>query len=539
MHKFISNYLKGVSTSTVVLPSGTIVTDESTGKLYVHDGATSGGVQIAGFTPENTLTWASNTTWDLAVNPTAIVTLTNTTTITIVNGVNGRTYYLSVVQDPSVGGWIPTISGATLIGTQLWQTATSAVTSIELKVSNGVRYFSILGGLYTTISDPPNPIYTSPTGGTINYGFGITNIFKPASSFSGVNVAWGSRMISQGTAGMSGSAHTVGGLAWNTIQETSGTLALAIGGENKVQIDNAGVTVTTLIASENQVANIVSGATVSQLTLTRSHVVDLNGTMTTVYGHDTLMDNNHSAVSVFASYAFSPPTANNAAISYAVGLYMPSWGTIPGSGSITSKYFFLNSDSTAISQTAAPILSASGQELAGGGAAYVTGRYVYGWKPSGVNTGYGLTSGLALFAPLSVQARTTFTKIGCHVTVAVASTNVQFAIYKFVNGVPSGSPIYSSGNVSVAATGDVFSTGQTISLEAGIYGAAVNVSAAGVSISFSQDTGSIQFFGSTTLTGGETTVYSSMTFGTWTSSPTLSYAATYGAAYVPLIAVAK
>jgi hypothetical protein len=48
MHKFISNYLKGVTISTVVLPSGTIITDEATGKLYVHDGVTSGGIQLAG-----------------------------------------------------------------------------------------------------------------------------------------------------------------------------------------------------------------------------------------------------------------------------------------------------------------------------------------------------------------------------------------------------------------------------------------------------------------------------------------------------------
>jgi hypothetical protein len=48
MHKFISNYLKGVSVSTVVLPAGTIVTDETNGNLYIHDGVTPGGVQLAG-----------------------------------------------------------------------------------------------------------------------------------------------------------------------------------------------------------------------------------------------------------------------------------------------------------------------------------------------------------------------------------------------------------------------------------------------------------------------------------------------------------
>jgi hypothetical protein len=46
MHKFISNYLKGVVISTVTLPSGTIITDETTGKLYVHDGVTAGGIQL-------------------------------------------------------------------------------------------------------------------------------------------------------------------------------------------------------------------------------------------------------------------------------------------------------------------------------------------------------------------------------------------------------------------------------------------------------------------------------------------------------------
>jgi hypothetical protein len=53
MHKFVSNYLKGVTISTIVLPAGTVVTDETNGKLYVHDGITPGGVQLTGATGGN------------------------------------------------------------------------------------------------------------------------------------------------------------------------------------------------------------------------------------------------------------------------------------------------------------------------------------------------------------------------------------------------------------------------------------------------------------------------------------------------------
>jgi len=88
VHKFISNYIKSAY-SSVTFPAGTIVTDESTGKLYIHDGVTAGGIQLGGSTGGGGSTGPTGPTG--STGPTGPTGSTGSTGLTGATGPTGPT----------------------------------------------------------------------------------------------------------------------------------------------------------------------------------------------------------------------------------------------------------------------------------------------------------------------------------------------------------------------------------------------------------------------------------------------------------------
>lgn len=92
---------------------------------------------------EATLTFSATLAWVMDTNPVGIVTLTNNTTITASTGQNGHSYRLAVKQD-ATGGRTVTLSGVTLLGAAVWNTAANAVNVITVDMVGGTRYAGIM-----------------------------------------------------------------------------------------------------------------------------------------------------------------------------------------------------------------------------------------------------------------------------------------------------------------------------------------------------------------------------------------------------------
>jgi hypothetical protein len=141
MHKFVSNYLKGVTVTSVTLPSGTVVTDESTGKLYVHDGVTAGGTRIGGSASQFTLQWTGG----------SVVT-------------NG-TYYYSISAP---------YSGLIVSATYLTSASTSFVANVQIGGT------SVTGLSAVTVSNTTAATTTATAANSFTAGQAITLVITSA-----------------------------------------------------------------------------------------------------------------------------------------------------------------------------------------------------------------------------------------------------------------------------------------------------------------------------------------------------------------------
>jgi len=95
-----------------------------------------------------------------------------------------------------------------------------------------------------------------------------------------------------------------------------------------------------------------------------------------------------------------------------------------------------------------------------------------------VSNGSAVTANRIYYAPMEMRSRRTISDLGVRITTAVASSNVRLAIYanNAATGRPTGTPLAETGSISSAATGAVSAdiTGANVTLDAGIYWAAMN-----------------------------------------------------------------
>jgi hypothetical protein len=141
---------------------------------------------------------------------------------------------------------------------------------------------------------------------------------------------------------------------------------------------------------------------------------------------------------------------------------------------------------------------------------YVAARYYSCYCSTDV-AAKALSSGRIYYVPFIVRATTTFTKIGCNLTVGATGWNLLMAVFgsnPANPGVPSGTPIANSGNISTTTTGEKEGT-INITLQPGIYWLAIQCSSA-ITVTgedIAGKTTSVAMLGSSSGATGEATHY--------------------------------
>jgi hypothetical protein len=191
---------------------------------------------------------------------------------------------------------------------------------------------------------------SSQTGGGIYTPSSAMCSYFPSAPWTTIWPCFAGIMTYTGTAASSVLGHVIGSLGWLKLNGT-GMVPLGIGHEGKIEVNNSGQVVTNLIPSENQLTDIVAGATVSNLYLNNSHIVDMHAAVPTVIANTLAIDNIHGNIALAIPHFCPSPTALNATIALYICNYMPAFA-FGGIGAITTKYFMLNSEPTAISSLA-------------------------------------------------------------------------------------------------------------------------------------------------------------------------------------------
>lgn len=376
-------------------------------------------------------------------------------------------------------GCVYTHSGTSLARGTLEESSTgSAISFTSAAIVTGTATAAWGNGIQTVI-----PVNGSQING---YTDAITVPLTSVTYTGSVFVGRDTLMTVTGTTGKtSGVGHFIG-LQSGVVMNQSGTVTndLVIGQEAQVQVPGAGITNT----------------------LTALHVTHLK---------------NHAGATVLLTGYRNAYAAgdNTGSITISVDYYAENWTGLAGAPAL--RYSLKNDDPNKPLFSAGRILKDNLQEVAPAiGAGYVSGRFYSGSMSSGSLAPAALSAGVAYFAPLRVQRRIALSEIGCTVTTLALTSDIQLAIYPINDGV-LGTPLYTSGSISSATTGDK-TANPAITLEAGNYVVGVNSSGA-PQINWAAEYGLTQYFGATTSTGGETTPFAVLSFGTW-GTPSLSFA---------------
>jgi len=122
---------------------------------------------------------------------------------------------------------------------------------------------------------------------------------------------------------------------------------------------------------------------------------------------------------------------------------------------------------------------------------YVSGRG-YNFSAMGPNiaiAGSSSNSANTLYlAPVLIHQDVTLSTIGIAVTGGAASSNIRFGIYRTVNLLPTGTPVYESASISNASSSAKSETGLSVSLKRGYhyFGYVTDISGASFNIISSQ-----------------------------------------------------
>jgi len=113
---------------------------------------------------------------------------------------------------------------------------------------------------------------------------------------------------------------------------------------------------------------------------------------------------------------------------------------------------------------------------------YASGRY-HALYPGGalpLASGIAVTAGSLYLAPVFIDRDTTMSELYCTITTTQASQNCQIGLYACdrTSLMPTGAPIYNSGNLSTAVAAAVGATGLSLYLQRGWYWAGGMASAA-------------------------------------------------------------
>lgn len=364
-------------------------------------------------------------------------------------------------------------------------------------------------------------------------GTGFTYTYNPTSAWSGVTGSFLAKTLMQGSADGIGSAHVLGGIFLLEIQNTGGTIGLAMGGEHRCQIDGPGVSVTNLTASEHLMGDIAAGSTVGLVSLSNNHIGDVNGTVTIgIAGNLLSIDNISADVPFVVANAVLQPSNLNGNITTFANLYMANLGTVPGTGSIVNRYFALNLDPLGVTQTAGTIVAASGREVVSPPHPGIgSGRFYFGVAPQQPLTTEALIAGVAIVSPIFIPHRQTFGRLGFEITTAATGTNIQVAIYAVSAGLASGAPKFFSANHSGGSVGAIEETGLSISLEGGLYWLCILSDGAATVRAFTDYAAAAGFGYDTSNTTANTnpailtTINPGTPSASWSASPTTIYGA--------------
>lgn len=122
---------------------------------------------------------------------------------------------------------------------------------------------------------------------------------------------------------------------------------------------------------------------------------------------------------------------------------------------------------------------------------YVSGRG-YNFSAMGPNITLGAAPGNAAntlyLAPVLIHQDVTLSTIGIVVTAGAASSNIRFGLYRALNGLPTGTPVYESASINNAAATNKSETGLSVALKRGYhyFGYVTDISGAGFSVITSQ-----------------------------------------------------
>lgn len=155
---------------------------------------------------------------------------------------------------------------------------------------------------------------------------------------------------------------------------------------------------------------------------------------------------------------------------------------------------------------------------------YQATRWYYFMPTTTVISGMG--ANIIRFVPFIVTDTITVSNTVIQVTTLEAATNAQLAVYADNNGKPTGNPLGSTANISLAATGQITAAfGANFQMTPGLYWFARNSNSAGVALAIQSSNANAYpgfLLGSTTLaniltaTNTFLTCYSfAQTFGTW------------------------
>jgi hypothetical protein len=158
---------------------------------------------------------------------------------------------------------------------------------------------------------------------------------------------------------------------------------------------------------------------------------------------------------------------------------------------------------------------------------YASGRYhaLYPGGPLPITGGTPVTAGSLYLAPVFVERDTTMSELYCTISTTQASQNCQIGIYACdrTSLMPTGAPIYNTGNLSTAVAQSVGGTGLSLYFQRGWYWAGGMASAAAAFrvIVASGGPASLNYFcGSNSFNSTDQRhLVKTGTFGTW---PTLT-----------------
>ena len=160
------------------------------------------------------------------------------------------------------------------------------------------------------------------------------------------------------------------------------------------------------------------------------------------------------------------------------------WGVAGSSGTTLTRNCVNSTNSNApISLTGSAIMYISPNdrdlELRPG---YASGRYhaLYPGGPLPTTGGIPVSVGSLYLAPVFIERDTTMSELYCNITTTQASQNCQIGLYACdrTSLMPTGAPIYNSGNLSTAVALSVGATGLSLYFRRGWYWAGGMASAA-------------------------------------------------------------